>query len=162
MLLDTLFGLFVFICRFHSNPDNSCSYLTDNFKSRCLQIFNYHRLLSWDNTRGLHVDIFKVSQIAQQNIRTPSTETINIAHRLGANMLFLSHRRLSRRIPTDQHIPRRQWAQWLPRRLLIRLQYQQKQILDHFWWRRWFRRLRFGGQGLGRLSILEWLPKGAI
>lgn len=102
---------FVFICRFHSNPDNSCSYLTDNFKSRCLQIFNYHRLLSWDNTRGLHVDIFKVSQIAQQNIRTPSTETINIAHRLGANMLFLSHRRLSRRIPADQHIPRRQWAQ---------------------------------------------------
>ena len=44
-----------------STPDESCTYLTDNFKSRCIQIYNYHRLLSWDNARGLHVDIFKVS-----------------------------------------------------------------------------------------------------
>lgn len=34
--------------------------MTDNFRSRCIQVFNYHRLLSWDKTRGLHVDIFKV------------------------------------------------------------------------------------------------------
>lgn len=37
-----------------------CSYLTENFESSCTQVYNYHRLLSWDNTRGLHVDIFKV------------------------------------------------------------------------------------------------------
>uniref|UniRef100_A0A1B0CQB6 Uncharacterized protein n=1 Tax=Lutzomyia longipalpis TaxID=7200 RepID=A0A1B0CQB6_LUTLO len=43
-----------------SNPQESCTYLTENFRSRCIQVFNYHRLLSWDNTRGLHVDIFKV------------------------------------------------------------------------------------------------------
>ncbi|XP_059614985.1 neurotrophin 1 [Phlebotomus argentipes] len=43
-----------------SNPQESCTYLTENFKSRCVQVYNYHRLLSWDNTRGLHVDIFKV------------------------------------------------------------------------------------------------------
>lgn len=42
------------------NPQESCTYLTDSFKSRCTQIFNYHRLLSWDKYRGLHVDIFKV------------------------------------------------------------------------------------------------------
>lgn len=45
---------------FQSQPQESCTYLTDNFRSRCIQIFNYHRLLSWDKTRGLHVDIFKV------------------------------------------------------------------------------------------------------
>uniref|UniRef100_A0A1B0D804 Spaetzle domain-containing protein n=1 Tax=Phlebotomus papatasi TaxID=29031 RepID=A0A1B0D804_PHLPP len=43
-----------------SNPQDSCTYLTENFRSRCVQVYNYHRLLSWDNTRGLHVDIFKV------------------------------------------------------------------------------------------------------
>lgn len=37
-----------------------CSYLTENFESSCTQVYNYHRLLSWDNARGLHVDIFKV------------------------------------------------------------------------------------------------------
>lgn len=45
---------------FDRNPQESCTYLTDSFKSRCTQIFNYHRLLSWDKYRGLHVDIFKV------------------------------------------------------------------------------------------------------
>uniref|UniRef100_A0A182NJ08 Spaetzle domain-containing protein n=1 Tax=Anopheles dirus TaxID=7168 RepID=A0A182NJ08_9DIPT len=43
-----------------STPQDSCTYLTDNFRSRCVQIYNYHRLLSWDASRGLHVDIFKV------------------------------------------------------------------------------------------------------
>ncbi|XP_055631976.1 neurotrophin 1 [Toxorhynchites rutilus septentrionalis] len=43
-----------------TTPQDSCTYLTDNFRSRCIQIYNYHRLLSWDNARGLHVDIFKV------------------------------------------------------------------------------------------------------
>lgn len=43
-----------------SAPLDSCSYLTDNYRSRCIQVYNYHRLLSWDGTRGLHVDIFKV------------------------------------------------------------------------------------------------------
>ncbi|XP_029726742.1 neurotrophin 1 [Aedes albopictus] len=43
-----------------TTPSDSCTYLTDNFRSRCVQIYNYHRLLSWDTARGLHVDIFKV------------------------------------------------------------------------------------------------------
>ena len=43
-----------------SAPLDSCSYLTDNYRSRCIQVYNYHRLLSWDAIRGLHVDIFKV------------------------------------------------------------------------------------------------------
>ncbi|KAM7357695.1 neurotrophin 1 isoform 1-T1 [Cochliomyia hominivorax] len=42
------------------NPQESCSYLSSNYKSHCAQVYNYHRLLSWDKTRGLHVDIFKV------------------------------------------------------------------------------------------------------
>ncbi|XP_075161563.1 neurotrophin 1 isoform X2 [Haematobia irritans] len=43
-----------------TNPQESCSYLSSNYKSYCSQVYNYHRLLSWDKTRGLHVDIFKV------------------------------------------------------------------------------------------------------
>ncbi|XP_055842442.1 neurotrophin 1 [Episyrphus balteatus] len=43
-----------------STPQESCSYLSHNYRSRCTQVYNYHRLLSWDKTRGLHVDIFKV------------------------------------------------------------------------------------------------------
>ncbi|XP_026466645.1 neurotrophin 1 [Ctenocephalides felis] len=43
-----------------SRPNEPCTYLTDNFKSRCVQVYNYHRLLSWDANRGLHVDIFKI------------------------------------------------------------------------------------------------------
>uniref|UniRef100_W8BPS3 Protein spaetzle n=1 Tax=Ceratitis capitata TaxID=7213 RepID=W8BPS3_CERCA len=41
-------------------PQESCSYLSKAYHSQCAQIYNYHRLLSWDQMRGLHVDIFKV------------------------------------------------------------------------------------------------------
>ncbi|XP_058983508.1 neurotrophin 1 isoform X2 [Musca domestica] len=43
-----------------TNPQETCSYLSSSYKSYCSQVYNYHRLLSWDKTRGLHVDIFKV------------------------------------------------------------------------------------------------------
>nr|NP_001261417.1 neurotrophin 1, isoform G [Drosophila melanogaster]NP_001261418.1 neurotrophin 1, isoform H [Drosophila melanogaster]NP_729009.2 neurotrophin 1, isoform F [Drosophila melanogaster]AAF47915.3 neurotrophin 1, isoform F [Drosophila melanogaster]AGB94112.1 neurotrophin 1, isoform G [Drosophila melanogaster]AGB94113.1 neurotrophin 1, isoform H [Drosophila melanogaster] len=43
-----------------SNPVESCSYLAQTYRSHCSQVYNYHRLLSWDKVRGLHVDIFKV------------------------------------------------------------------------------------------------------
>lgn len=43
-----------------STPEQTCTYLTDNFSSHCAQVYNYHRLLSWDSIRGLHIDIFKV------------------------------------------------------------------------------------------------------
>lgn len=46
-----------FVCR---KPGDTCTYLTENFKSRCVQVYNYHRLLTWDETNGLHMDIFKV------------------------------------------------------------------------------------------------------
>ncbi|XP_044742963.1 neurotrophin 1-like [Chrysoperla carnea] len=42
------------------NPHGTCSYLTENFKSQCIQVYNYHRLLTWDKRIGLHMDIFKV------------------------------------------------------------------------------------------------------
>ncbi|XP_045520911.1 neurotrophin 1 isoform X1 [Pieris brassicae] len=41
-------------------PKEPCTYLTDNFKSKCVQVYNYHRLLTWDQQNGLHMDIFKV------------------------------------------------------------------------------------------------------
>ncbi|KPJ15917.1 hypothetical protein RR48_09963 [Papilio machaon] len=43
-----------------TKPKESCTYLTDNFKSKCVQVYNYHRLLTWDQQNGLHMDIFKV------------------------------------------------------------------------------------------------------
>lgn len=34
--------------------------MAHSYRSHCAQVYNYHRLLSWDKERGLHVDIFKV------------------------------------------------------------------------------------------------------
>lgn len=46
---------------FHcSNPQSSCSFISENYRSSCVQIYNYHRLLTWDQKLGLHMDIFKV------------------------------------------------------------------------------------------------------
>lgn len=41
-------------------PGGTCSYVSHHYKSQCSQVYNYHRLLSWDKTRGLHMDIYKV------------------------------------------------------------------------------------------------------
>ncbi|XP_076753938.1 neurotrophin 1 isoform X2 [Xylocopa sonorina] len=43
-----------------SNPQLSCSFISENYRSSCVQVYNYHRLLTWDNKLGLHMDIFKV------------------------------------------------------------------------------------------------------
>ncbi|CAL7951869.1 unnamed protein product [Xylocopa violacea] len=43
-----------------SNPQQSCSFISENYRSSCVQVYNYHRLLTWDNKLGLHMDIFKV------------------------------------------------------------------------------------------------------
>ncbi|KAG7208593.1 hypothetical protein KM043_014803 [Ampulex compressa] len=43
-----------------SNPQSSCSFISENYRSSCVQVYNYHRLLTWDNKLGLHMDIFKV------------------------------------------------------------------------------------------------------
>ena len=45
---------------FSSKPGGSCSYVSHHYKSQCSQVYNYHRLLSWDKERGLHMDIYKV------------------------------------------------------------------------------------------------------
>ncbi|MCP3666219.1 MAG: hypothetical protein GY696_27595, partial [Gammaproteobacteria bacterium] len=41
-------------------PGGSCSYVSHHYKSQCSQVYNYHRLLSWNKARGLHMDIYKV------------------------------------------------------------------------------------------------------
>ncbi|XP_077268926.1 neurotrophin 1 isoform X2 [Temnothorax americanus] len=43
-----------------SNPQSSCSFISENYRSSCVQVYNYHRLLTWDQKLGLHMDIFKV------------------------------------------------------------------------------------------------------
>ena len=44
----------------YRKPGGSCSYVSHHYKSQCSQVYNYHRLLSWDKERGLHMDIYKV------------------------------------------------------------------------------------------------------
>ncbi len=43
-----------------SKPGGGCSYVSHHYKSQCSQVYNYHRLLSWNKERGLHMDIYKV------------------------------------------------------------------------------------------------------
>ncbi|XP_023316520.1 neurotrophin 1 [Trichogramma pretiosum] len=43
-----------------STPRQSCSFISENYRSTCMQVYNYHRLLTWDSKLGLHMDIFKV------------------------------------------------------------------------------------------------------
>ncbi|XP_054002388.1 neurotrophin 1 [Hylaeus anthracinus] len=43
-----------------SKPQSSCSFISENYRSSCVQVYNYHRLLTWDSKLGLHMDIFKV------------------------------------------------------------------------------------------------------
>lgn len=41
-------------------PGNSCSYVSPHYKSHCIQVYNYHRLLSFEEGKGMHVDIYKI------------------------------------------------------------------------------------------------------
>ncbi|KAK9498656.1 hypothetical protein O3M35_003237 [Rhynocoris fuscipes] len=43
-----------------SKPETSCNYLSEEINSQCIQVYNYHRLLTWDETSGLTMDVFKV------------------------------------------------------------------------------------------------------
>ncbi|XP_050557139.1 neurotrophin 1 isoform X2 [Spodoptera frugiperda] len=63
-------------------PKESCTYLTDNFKSKCVQVYNYHRLLTWDQQNGLHMDIFKVPTCCSCHIEGYSVSFPPLGHRL--------------------------------------------------------------------------------
>ncbi|RZF47759.1 hypothetical protein LSTR_LSTR006023 [Laodelphax striatellus] len=62
-------------------PQASCSYIAPGVRSECMQVYNYHRLLTWDQNNGLAMDMFKVptccschiqnSFMAQQSPRPP-------------------------------------------------------------------------------------------
>jgi hypothetical protein len=41
-------------------PSGGCSYVSPHYKSHCIQVYNYHRLLSWDDKKGMHIDIYKI------------------------------------------------------------------------------------------------------
>ncbi|XP_053603009.1 uncharacterized protein LOC128670979 isoform X2 [Plodia interpunctella] len=63
-------------------PKDSCTYLTDNFKSKCVQVYNYHRLLTWDQQNGLHMDIFKVPTCCSCHIEGYSVSFPPLGHRV--------------------------------------------------------------------------------
>ncbi|KAF6205751.1 hypothetical protein GE061_019924 [Apolygus lucorum] len=43
-----------------SQPHSQCLFLAEDIDSTCEQVFNYHRLLTWDESAGLTMDVFKV------------------------------------------------------------------------------------------------------
>lgn len=43
-----------------SRPQGRCNYLPEGVNSQCIQVYNYHRLLTWDEVAGLTMDVFKV------------------------------------------------------------------------------------------------------
>ncbi|XP_046436240.1 uncharacterized protein LOC124188019 [Neodiprion fabricii] len=63
-----------------TKPQSSCSFVSENYKSSCTQVFTYHRLLTWDTNLGLHMDIFKVP-------------TCCSCHVLGYSDLYPPHRK---------------------------------------------------------------------
>ena len=69
-----------FSCR---KPGGQCSYVSHHYKSQCSQVYNYHRLLSWNKERGLHMDIYKVkNQDSVTATETCKTEEGKLSHRL--------------------------------------------------------------------------------
>ncbi|KOB70353.1 Protein spaetzle [Operophtera brumata] len=68
--------------RLEKKPKESCTYLTDNFQSKCVQVYNYHRLLTWDQQNGLHMDIFKVPTCCSCHIEGYSVNFPPVGHRI--------------------------------------------------------------------------------
>lgn len=71
-------------------PGASCSYVSHHYKSHCSQVFNFHRLLSWDKKKGLHMDIFKVPVACSCHIQGysyiyPPLETHGISFQEASN-----------------------------------------------------------------------------
>ncbi|XP_068225927.1 uncharacterized protein [Palaemon carinicauda] len=50
-------------------PGGACSYVSHHYRATCNQVHNYHRLLSWEDGRGLHMDIFKVPSCCSCHIQ---------------------------------------------------------------------------------------------
>ncbi|KAK7082025.1 Neurotrophin 1 Source FlyBase [Halocaridina rubra] len=50
-------------------PGGACSYVSHHYRATCNQVYNYHRLLSWEDGRGLHMDIFKVPSCCSCHIQ---------------------------------------------------------------------------------------------
>jgi hypothetical protein len=57
-----------------------CNFISGNFRSECSQVYNYHRLLTWDDVKGLHMDIFKVrcNELNTKTIRTKVLDIIRV------------------------------------------------------------------------------------
>ena len=57
-------------------PGGQCSYVSHHYKSQCSQVYNYHRLLSWNKERGLHMDIYKVNNLVSVSVLSSTNQTI--------------------------------------------------------------------------------------
>ena len=83
-------------CVLLRKPGGTCSYVSHHYKSQCSQVYNYHRLLSWDKGRGLHMDIYKVD--LPQHIYIS-----NYLHLCsGADLLQLPHHGLQLCLPSAE------------------------------------------------------------
>lgn len=66
--------MYLLFCR---RPHEVCTFISGNFRSECSQVYNYHRLLTWDDVKGLHMDIFKV-RCTQLYIKTIRAKGLDI------------------------------------------------------------------------------------
>ncbi|KAJ1528502.1 hypothetical protein ONE63_006909 [Megalurothrips usitatus] len=70
-----------------SRVEEPCNYLSDKVRSHCAQVYNYHRLLTWDKELGLHMDIFKVPTCCScQVIKSPFLTSNSLARRPGLGL----------------------------------------------------------------------------
>ncbi len=71
--------------------------MSHHYKSQCSQVYNYHRLLSWNKERGLHMDIYKAGsassrknfvKIATIGFFSPQVPTCCSCHIMGYAYLY--------------------------------------------------------------------------
>lgn len=107
---------------FFRKPKSPCSFVASQINSECAQVFNYHRLLTWDENKGLHMDVFKVFFVRTLHwysfVRDDYSKILNLNLATnddpqnwkkffffsGAQLLLLPHTRILRYLSTDEWV----------------------------------------------------------
>ncbi|XP_022249108.1 uncharacterized protein LOC106461308 [Limulus polyphemus] len=55
------------------SPGAPCSFLDDSYSSRCLQKYNYQRLLAWTYENGFHIDSFRLPVSCSCHVSSTAT-----------------------------------------------------------------------------------------
>ncbi|KAK3926749.1 Neurotrophin 1 [Frankliniella fusca] len=83
-----------------SRLEEPCQYMSDKVRSHCTQVYNYHRLLTWDKELGLHMDIFKAEE--SRPVRDSGRDTLSPSRAPSASRPTWPFRRAATRRPPVQ------------------------------------------------------------